>query len=229
MLGYGVDHKPVEGTVVFTSSDLVVLKRGAKAEYTAFDTAILPSDVALEIGNKVRITPYARRRFDGTFVYDPIKNPDGTSTLILGDNKSYLPIEKGTIQSEYLLALVDLIERGKTSSYRTIAQVLIDAGAYLEPIQHNDPVGDALKTASPALTFRIASQKLEGYLTIFYDYGMDYYGVRVLDYCGSVIDTVTDIDFTALAEVVENLVDDGTWKIAKVEQLGKTASRRKTA
>lgn len=229
MLGYGVDHKPVDGTVVFSSPDLVVLKRGAKAEYAAFEAAILPSDVALETGEKVRITPYSRRRFDGTFVYDPVKNPDGTSTLIIGDNKSYLPIEKDAIQSEYLLALVDLIERGKTSSYRTIAQVLIDAGAHLEPIQYNDPIGDALKTSSPALTFRIASQKLSGYLTIFYDYGADYYGIRVLDACGTVIDSVTEIDFTSLAEVVENFVDDGTWKIAKVEQLGKSANRRKTA
>ena len=226
-LGYSVDRKPVEGRVVYVSPELVVVRHGAKAEFSAIDTCLLPAEMTLVEGDKVRVRPYARRRFDGTYLYEPVKNKDGSYTFCIGDNKSTLPIDKTTIQSEYLLNLMDLLERGKSSSYRTIAQVLIDAGACLEPVQYNDPDEETLVKYPPALTFRIESRKLSGYHTVFYDRGADYYGVKILDSCGTIIDTVDDVDFSALAEVIEDFVDDGTWMIAHIEILGKPGKNRK--
>lgn len=231
-LGYSVDHQPVEGKIVYTDGEILVLKQGAKAIFTAVDYLILPesSMTTLSVGDKVRITPYARRRFDGTFLYEPVKNADGSVIYHIGESVSHLPVEKSTLSSQYLLDMIDLLERGKTSSYRTIAQVLIDAGATLEPLQVNDdPDPENIIKNPPAITFRIQSAKLSGYLRVFYDRSMDYYGIHVLDGCGVIVDTVSDIDFTSMAGVIQDLVDDETWRIAKVEIIQKVRPAKKVS
>ncbi|MHB1704714.1 MAG: hypothetical protein ACYCSH_01515 [Acidithiobacillus sp.] len=230
-LGYSVDHQPIDGKVVYTDGEVVVLKQGAKAIFTAVDRAILPESVAFSVDDKVRITPYARRRFDGTFLYEPVKSADGRSLIFtIGKSVSHFPVDKDTIASPYLLDMIELLENGKTSSYRTIAQVLIDAGASLEPLQINDPQDpeDVIKSP-PAITFRIQCAKLSGYIRVFYDRSMDYYGIHVMDTCGTIVDTISDIDFTSMAEVIQDLVDDGTWCQAKVEFITRARPKNKTA
>lgn len=227
-LGYSVDQKPLEGKVVYVDGEIVVLKHGAKAIFTAVDHLILPESSDFTVGDKVRITPYARRRFDGTFLYEPVKNADGSVTFHIGESVSHLPVEKSTLSSQYLLDMIDLLERGKTSSYRTIAQVLIDAGGTLEPLQVNDdPDPENIIKNPPAITFRIQCPKLSGYLSIFYDRSMDYYGIHVMDTCGTVVDTISDIDFSSMAEVIQNLVVDETWHLAKVEVIEKARLAKK--
>jgi hypothetical protein len=230
-LGYSVDHQPVEGKIVYTDGEIVVLKQGAKAIFTAVDHSILPESSTFAVGDKVRITPYSRRRFDGSFLYEPVKNADGFSvTFHIGESVSYLPLDKGAITSQYLLDMIDLLERGKTSSYRTIAQVLIDAGATLEPLQVNDdPDPENIIKSPPAITFRIQCAKLSGYLSVFYDRALDYYGINVMDGCGTIVDTISDIDFTSMAAVIQKLVDDGTWRMAKVEILQKARLAKKAS
>jgi hypothetical protein len=218
-LGYAVDHKPVEGKIVYTDGEIVVLKQGAKAVFTAVDHSILPESTTFNVGDQVRIAPYSRRRFDGSFLYEPIKSADGHFvTFHIGESVSYLPLDKGTISSQYMLDMIDLLERGKTNSYRTIAQVLIDAGATLEPLQVNDdPDPENIIKSPPAITFRVQCAKLSGYINVFYDRAMDYYGIHILDCFGTIVDTISDIDFTSMADVILKLVDDGTWRMAKVE------------
>lgn len=230
-LGYSVDQKPMEGKVVYADGEIVVLKQGAKAIFTAVDRLILPESSDFAVGDKVRITPYARRRFDGTFLYEPIKSADGFFvTYHIGESVSHLPLDKSTITSQYMLDMIDLLERGKSNSYRTIAQVLIDAGATLEPLQVNDdPDPENIIKNPPAITFRIQSAKLSGYLRVFYDRSMDYYGIHVLDGCGVIVDTVSDIDFTSMSGVIQDLVDDETWRIAKVEIIQKVRPSKKVS
>ena len=202
-LGFSVDHEPVEGKIVYSDGEVIVLKQGAKAIFTAVDHLILPESSTFAVGDKVRITPYARRRYDGTFLYEPVKNADGSVIYHIGESVSHLPVDKSTLSSQYLLDMIDLLERGKTSSYRTIAQVLIDAGATLEPLQVNDdPDPENIIKNPPAITFRIQCAKLSGYLNIFYDRSMDYYGIHVMDTCGTIVDTIRDIDFTSMAEAI---------------------------
>lgn len=231
MMGFSTDYKPVEGKVVYYDELLTVLREGSKAVFVAFDNEILPEDAKFAIGEKVIITPYARRRFDGSFLYEPFIDEYGASVIIIGDNTSKLPIDKKQVKSQYLLDLMDLIENGKSSSYRTIGQVLIDAGTCQEAVQFNDPSDEAVISSPPALTFRIESQKLSGYLTIFYDRGADYYGIKVLDTCGTEIDVYPEVDFSTLAGLIEDLVDDRQWVKAKVEHLSaaKKAKVKKTA
>ncbi|CDQ09231.1 conserved protein of unknown function [Acidithiobacillus ferrivorans] len=230
-LGYSVDHQPVEGKIIYTDGEIVVLKQGAKAVFTAVDHAILPESATFNVDDQVRITPYSRRRFDGTFLYEPVKSADGFSvTYHIGESVSYLPLDKGTITSQYLLDMIDLLERGKTNSYRTIAQVLIDAGATLEPLQVNDdPDPENIIKSPPAITFRIQCAKLSGYLNVFYDRAMDYYGINVMDGCGTIVDTISDIAFTCMAGVIQDLVDDEAWRVAKVEILQKVRPARKAS
>ena len=229
-LGYCVDHKPVEGKVVYTDGEIVVLKQGAKAIFTAVDHSILPEPTTFKVGDLVRITPHARRRFDGTFLYEPVKSADGFVTFHIGESVSYLPLDKGTISSQYLLDMIDLLERGKTNSYRTIGQVLIDAGATLEPLRVNDdPDPENIIKNPPAITFRIQCAKLSGYLRVFYERSMDLYGIHVMDTCGTIVDTINDIDFTSMADVILDLVDDGSWLEAKVEFIKNVRPTKKTA
>ena len=230
-LGYSVDHQPIEGKVVYADGEVVVLKQGAKAIFTAVNHAILPESISFTDGDKVRITPYARRRFDGTFLYEPVKSADGRSLIFeIGKSVSHFPVNKDTIACPYLRDMIELLEGGKTSSYRTIAQVLIDAGASLEPLRINDPQDpeDIIKSP-PSVTFRIQCIKLSGYLMVFYDRSMDYYGIHVMDTCGTIVDTINDIDFTSMAGVIQDLVDDETWRVAKVEILQKVRPARKTS
>lgn len=229
-LGYSADNKPVEGKVVHTDGEIVVLKQGAKAIFTAVDHSILPESTTFHVGDQVRVTPYARRRFDGAFLYEPVKSADGFVTFHIGESVSYLPLDKSAITCQYLLDMIDLLERGKTSSYRTIAQVLIDAGATLEPLQINDdPDPENIIKNSPAITFRIQCTKLSGYLRVFYDRSMDLYGIHVMDTGGTIVDTISDIDFTSMADVIQDLVDDGSWREAKVEFIKKVRPTKKTA
>ena len=162
-------------------------------------------------------------------MYEPVKSPDGRGTIFtIGESVSHLPVSKPGIVSEYLLNMIDLLERGKTDSFRTIAQVLIDAGATLEPPQINDPDPENINRP-PAITFRVQSAKLSGYVNIFYDRSMDYYGINVLDGCGTIVDTISDIDCTSMADVIQRLVDDETWRIAKVEFIKKAQPARKAS
>ena len=230
-LGYSADHKPVEGKVVYTDGEIVVLKQGAKSIFTAVDHSILPESTTFHVGDRVRITPYARRRFDGTFLYEPVKSADGRSMIYtIGESVSHFPVSKDTIACPELLDMITLLERGKTSSYRTIAQVLIDAGATLEPLQINDdPDPENIIKNPPAITFRIQCAKLSGYLRVFYDRSMDLYGIHVMDTCGTIVDTISDIDFTSMSDVIQDLVDDGSWREAKVEFVKKARPTKKTA
>lgn len=230
-LGYSVDHQPIEGKVVYADGEVVVLKQGAKAIFTAVSHAILPESTSFTGGDKVRITPYARRRFDGTFLYEPVKSADGLSMIYhIGESVSHFPMDKDAIASPYLRDMIELLERGKTSSYRTIAQVLIDAGATLEPLRINEPQDpEDIINSPPSVRFRIQCMKLSGYLMVFYDRSMDLYGVHVMDACGTIVDTISDIDFTSMAEVIQDLVDDGTWCRANVEFITKARPKNKTA
>lgn len=228
-LGFAVDLQPVEGKIVYVDDHVIVLKQGAKAIFTAANRTILPESATFAMGDQVRITPYARRRFDGTFLYEAVKTPDGHMMLTIGESVSFLPVDKKAIKSPYLPDMIELLERGKTNSFRTIAQVLIDAGATLEPLRINDPDPEDIIQNPPAITFRIQCAKLSGYIMIFYDQFKDYYGINVLDGCGTIVDTIGDIDFTSMADVIQDLVDDETWRVAHVEFIKKIRPVKKAS
>ncbi|OCX70953.1 hypothetical protein A6M27_18870 [Acidithiobacillus thiooxidans] len=70
MLGLS-DFQAVEGKVIAIEEDVVVVQEGRKAIFVAFDLNNL--DQVPSVGDKVKVTPYQRRRFDGKRLSDPVE------------------------------------------------------------------------------------------------------------------------------------------------------------
>ena len=230
-LGIRFDLHPAEGKVVELTLDWILLKIGRSAEFFVVARELV--DVVPELGAVVRITPYARRGFDGCRLDAPREEAWGNgvriSTIHLGESRSVLPIDKDTIQSPFLRDMIDQVEGlSARDGMRCLSQVLVDAGACLAPVEYVDP-GDAYILATPpALKFRVRTAKHEGWIEIRYDRAADTYTVVLTDTDGGLVFEREGVYFDNLAEVVVGLIDDGRWRIATVEIL-KPAPRRALA
>lgn len=230
--GWQTDAVPAEGKVVEDGEEFVLLKTGCN-EFFCVLKSLLEEPVAL--GSKVRITPYVRRHFDGRRFDEPTTEVHGGvvfKTRVMGEQCSRVPIDRSQLKSEYLAEMMAVVERERADDIRTVAQVLIDAGAYLEPPTWRD-VGpdDDIIAAPPMLRFRIKSEKHDGYLAIVYDRGMDAFDVQLQAPDGTVVRTektifITPEGLSDLGRTIIEMVDDGRWKLAKV-QLIKAAPRKK--
>lgn len=219
--GLQSDLSPVEGKLVEVSEDWVAIKIG-RTEFFLCARELM--DRVPEIGATVRVTPYARRQFDGTRLDAPKIETHGThqvTIMKIGERVSPIPIDKGSLKSQYLKDMIEQIEQlPAPDGVRTIAQMLIDAGAATEPVLFEDPEDCDVVSKPPTLEFRIASEKWNGYLQVIYDRAMDYYWVQLTEPAKAKVEVdIKDVDFTSLGEVISSLVDDGIWRIAKVEIL----------
>jgi len=232
-LGFQFDPKPFEGKVVDENETWLLVKEGRKSIFLVILKTIL--DNVPKPGNKVRITPYARKRFDGERLDAPV-NVDISrgytcSTYILGERVSKLPVDKETLNTVYLSQMVEQLEvLPAPDGVRTITQMLIDAGANREPMQINDPTMSAMsKDNLPYIMFRVSTMKHDGYVKMLYIVGADVYSMQALDMDKNVIDEKEQVYFDDLGIIIQEMVDDGQWKIAKVEILGKSPSRKSAA
>jgi hypothetical protein len=219
-LGFQVDLKPAEGKVVDQNEDWLCVKTASNKFFIAIKTLL--SSVP-EIGSTVRITPYHRRRFDGKEVGAPDESHDGfftCQTFTLGDSNSRIPVDKKSLQSSFLLDLIGQIEKLPTpDGLRNLGNALVDAGGEKPAVLgFKDPSDDECCDVRPAIEFAIDTLKFKGSLVIEYNRGLDYYDIVLLQ-DGVEQKRVEDVDFMSLSGVVVDLVDDGMWKIAKVEIL----------
>ena len=220
-LGYQSDLNPQEGKLVEVGESWAAIKK-TRTEFFVCATKLM--EFVPEIGATIRVTPYARRKFDGTRLDAPkLQDYDGykMSTIIIGERVSPVPIDKTLLKSQYLRDMItQLEEHPAPDGIRTIAQLIIDAGAGSEQIGFEDPEDCDVISNPPSVEFRISSQKWSGYLKIIYDRVMDFYRVQLTDTTKAKVEVdIQDVDFTSLGEVIANLVDDGNWRIAKVEVL----------
>lgn len=221
VLGLQADLNPQEGKLVEVSEKWAAIKT-ARTEFFVCATPLM--EFVPEIGATIRVTPYVRRKFDGTRLDAPkVQDLGGymTSTIIIGERVSPIPVDKASLKSPYLRDMIaQLEELPAPDGTRTIAQLLVDAGAGTEPICFDDPEDDDVIRKPPTIEFRITSQKWNGYLRVIYDRAMDFYRVQLTDTTKAKVEVdIQDVDFTSLGEVIANLVDDGNWRIAKVEVL----------
>lgn len=220
-LGFQVDLKPQVGKVVEVSEYWVAIKT-ARTEFFVCAKALM--EFLPDLGATVRITPYARRKFDGTRMDTPEERfEDGyrVSIIKIGERVSPIPIDKDSLKSPFLRDMITQLEElPSPDGVRTIAQMLIDAGAGTEPVIYKDPEDDEVISKPPTVEFRIASQKWNGFLQVIYDRAMDYYRIQLIELQKAQVEVdIKDVDFTSLGEVIATLVDDGTWSMAKVEVL----------
>ncbi|QNM95500.1 hypothetical protein [Chitinimonas koreensis] len=227
-LGIHVDLKPEEGKVVELSEDWLLLKTG-RASFFVAARSLLAFQPAL--GDQVRITPYARRRFDGTRLDAPIQERYGDvvfDVFKLGERVSPLPIDKSALRSPHLLALIEQVEQlSAPDRYRTLAQLLLDAGGDSPRVDYRDVDDKDLGRIAPALRFSVQTTKHRGHLDIRYNRGADWYDLYLIE-AGSLdeVQARTGVYFNELAVVIASLIDDGSWLLAKVEVLQAARQRR---
>lgn len=221
-LGFQIDLSPQEGKVVDGDQDWLLLKT-ARSKFFVCAKSLLETQPSL--GDTVRITPYARRGFDGRRLDEPREEDRGDGlavrVMVIGENVSRLPIDKKSLQSEYLKDMIDQVERMPAKDgIRKLGQVLVDAGAYLEKVCYKDPLDEDIIAMPPTLQFRVKTDKHDGYLNIVYDRALDLYRLDLVEY-GSrdIVGQVDMVDLISMPGVIADLVDDGKWRIAKVEVL----------
>lgn len=228
-LGLMSDLQPQEGKVVEVSDDWCLLKTD-RARFFVIDRQLLESTP--EVGATVVITPYARRQFDGRRADAPteeISNGVVFQRFTIGRVTTHLPIvNRENLRCPELIETIKLIEDQMTPDRcRSLSQALVDAGAAGHPIGYKDPLPSEIIAMPPSLQFRVSTKKFQGNLNIVYDRAGDHYVVQLADPNTAEIVKQVDMVFTPdLASTVVDLIDDGAWRIAKV-QVTKPAPKRR--
>lgn len=231
VLGIQIDLSPAEGKVVDVTSDWILIKVGRAAEF--FVAARDMVDKVPEMDATIRITPYARRGFDGRRLDAPHTEQSAEGVVIqsytFGATSAVLPIDKASLRCPELKSLVDYLEQFDAGDgVRCLSQVLVDAGAWQHPVAYVDPLPEDIIATPPSLKFRICTEKADGWLEYRYDRAMDAFDMLMTDADGNAANQEERVYFDDLSRITVEWVDDGTWRIAKVEIL-KPAPRRAAA
>jgi len=227
-LGFQMDISPVDGVVVEQSDDWLLVKSGRNDFFVGLKNML---SYIPENGSKVFIKPYARRRFDGKEIGAPEENiSDGIRSQVftLGDSSSRIPLDQKTLKSSYLKDMLNQLNVLPTGDgFRNIGNALVDAGGdHPALLGYQDPDDKDCLDPRPSLEFSVNTEKFQGSLVIEYNRGIDYYDI-VLKKDGVEQERREDIDFTSVGPAIVDMVDDGKWRIAKVEIL--KAAKKKAA
>ena len=227
MLGYSVDKQPFAGKVVFMNKVYLVLKDPKKSIF-AYSFINELDNLDFEVGDTVCLTPYARRRHDGTFLYQPsMAEPN---ILIVGETKSYIPVDKTGFRSSHLAELVTQFEGVKTSDKRRTAyQVVLDNGGINQEVRFVDPSDTDCVETPPSVIFTLTANNEVRYLVVQYLRGEDAYTVQLENKDGICISGIDNVMFTELADTMVDLLDDNAvFGLVRTQVLAKT-KKTKTA
>lgn len=229
-LGFTIDPNAFDGTVVSATSDAIVVKI-KRTEYAALDPKLVTTTP--DEGTKVHVQPYARRRFDGLRADTPEERTERGSdgkeftikTHILGSAPAKLPIPEP--QCPELRDLIHQLENlPAPDRFRRITHLLVDANA--TDFTWVDPSPSKISETPPAISFSVSTAKFEGHVTVLYSRARDVYVVE-LRRGNDLVDRHDEVYFDSLGELLERLIDDGSWRRIKVDVLDKKASRRRKA
>ncbi|POR69921.1 GTPase [Pseudomonas syringae] len=229
-LGFAIDPLPFDGRVVVVTDDTIVVKL-KPSEFAVLDpklVTVVPTE-----GAKVHVQPYARRRFDGLRADTPEVRTEMTSdgvpytvkTHLLGSAQAKLPIP--TPQCMELGQLIkQLEEMPAPDGFRRITHMLVDAGA--RDFSWVDPKPSKIIETPPAISFTVSTAKFEGRVKVLYDRAGDTYVVE-LHRDGELVDRHDEVHFDMLGEVLEQLIDDGRWRLIDVSVIKAKAARPRQA
>lgn len=231
VLGVQIDLNPAEGKVIELTDDWILIKLGRAAEF--FVAARNMVDKIPELDATIRITPYARRGFDGRRLDAPRTEQSGEGVVIqsytFGASGAVLPIDKASLRCPELRSLLDYLEQFDAGDgVRCLSQVLVDAGAWQHPVAYVDPLPEDITAKPPSVKFRVSTAKADGWLEYRYDRAMDVFRLSLTDADGNNIMQAEGVHFDDLTGITVDWIDDGTWRIAKVEIMA-PARRRATA
>jgi len=215
------DPRPVEGRVVALTDEAIIVKTGLSA-FAAIDRAL--ATLCPSVGATVRVTPYFRRDFAGARLEAPRQGnwtdaqgqTQGMSVMAIGGHTTRIPLPAKP-RCAYLADLVEQLEILRTpDSVRTIANMLVDARA--QAIEIVDPDDEHLSDTPPEISFAVTTEKFIGRVAVLYDDGTMSYAVE-LRANGAVAERIAKVKVTRLAEVLNDRIDDGTWRRIHVEML----------
>ncbi|MFL6600752.1 MAG: hypothetical protein ACJ8R9_05420 [Steroidobacteraceae bacterium] len=218
--GVHIDPDPEEGRILEVSDQWILMRNSEKALFVCARDLV---QTVPTVGSTVRITPYARRGFDG-------KRLDGADTktgvpgfaALSRQWRSELPFDPSGLRSSSLRELVEQIEYCRApDGIRRLSQVLIDAGASSEPISVIDLSANTERASvRPSLQFRIHTEKVDGYLKIECISTTNEYRLYLLTHEGELLRTLGPVSHDRLTSLIVEWIDDGKWRIAKVEVVG---------
>lgn len=219
-LGYPSEHDPFTGLVVEVGQDFTVVKT-RESHFVVVDAAVLRQPLAQ--GQLVAITPYARKRFDGTRVKDPAYSSEtGLAMSKVGSSVSPLPLSE-PIRTDMGKHLIDTLQRLRCpDGVRTLSNFLADIGAinflFIEP----DVDGEDYM-----LLFNCTVSSFNGGVTVGYRQADDTFYVEFhkIDTNGSetLVHSHNGVAQGDIANVLTPLLCDGTWKYAQVNVYTTTA------
>lgn len=219
-MGCHIDPTPFEGKVIAITEEAIVVKTG-RAEFAVLDRSLVTE--VPEEGAKVRVEPYARRRFDGLRADTPEAEtaftadgrPYQVQRFVLGSAPAKLPIPQ--VRCPELQTLIEQMEQlPAPDGYRRITHLLVDAGA--RDVTWVDPLPKDIIATPPAISFAVATAKFQGRVTVLYERGLDLYAVQ-LDRDGERVERIDEVFFDSLGGTLERLIDDGTWRRIRVQCL----------
>ncbi|WCM86829.1 GTPase [Acidovorax sp. NCPPB 3576] len=225
-LGFSIDPKPFEGTVIATTAEAIVVKTG-RAEFAVLDRHLVTQ--VPDEGIKVHVRPYARHRFDGLRADTPEERTEFTSdgmpytvqTHVLGSAPAKLPIPQP--RCPQLQELVHQMEAlPAPDGFRRITHLLVDAGA--RDFRWVDPLAADIIRTPPAISFSVDNAKFQGRVTVLYERADDLYAVE-LHRDEEIVQRVDSVFFDTLGETLERLIDDGAWRRIQVDILPCTRKR----
>lgn len=221
-LGSRVDHAPFTGCVIETNSQFSVVKTGPTG-FVIIDPAVLRDD--LQEGMQVSVTPYARRRFDGSRLMDPVSRDLASGAALTvtayGSSVSTIPVE--TPRSDFGKHLLNTLQRLRCpDGVRVMSNLLVDIGATNFVFVDAD-MDDPTETRDLQLIFDCTNRNFSGRVTIGMDRNLELFYLemhKVYPEAPEVLQHRCEgIYLDNLAEVMSTLLCDGEWKFAKIEIL----------
>jgi hypothetical protein len=216
-IGLPVDLSPAEGKVVDISDEWLLVKTRRNTFFIA-DVELLSQVPG--IGDTVVIEPWARKGFDGLRLDAPRDSGGGCKTFILGETRSRFP-NRSDLQCPQLRDMLDQLEVLKMpdpDGIRTVAQVMIDAGASNHPVEYCDPADSDIISNPPRVTVTLDAPHIPNGpvgLSVIYDRGGDMYRVETVSASGEVT-TLENLTFDMLPETIGEIATDPAWRKAKV-------------
>lgn len=132
-----------------------------------------------------------------------------------GFDQSKLPIDRDSIRSRRLLRMIELIEVLRTpDNERTLWQMLLDSGANPDVILLRDCDDDVQLGRRPAIQVRVNTAKHNGFVVFTHDADDRGYKLLLQDEGTSIARvTVEKVVVRKMAEVLADLIDDGTRRV----------------
>jgi hypothetical protein len=199
ILGMAFSPEPATGRIVHVDETLIVLKN-SPSEYTIVDPALFSDSQCPKLGEKVTLTPYARKSLRDFLPLDASRSDgEGFNVTIIGETRTRLP---GKPTEGYLHDLGEQLESLKMpDNIRSISNALADWQAC-----DFNWIGDD-SAADYRLSFSMTSPGYTGPLIIRYKASSDTYSITTNDGAGNPTE-LTELFFDHLGTTLSGIAQD---------------------